>query len=102
MGTHFVFTDSHAYYMWANFYNDLNDLHNIDWQIIQNRNFNRDADDPVKFERYQAEALIHRHLPVEGLLGMVCYNDDVKADLEHEVQKRKLSLSVHVRTGLYF
>lgn len=54
LGLPFLFTDSHAYYMWANFYNELSDLDKIDWSILQNRDFKRDQDDPAKFERYQA------------------------------------------------
>ncbi|WP_323856719.1 type II toxin-antitoxin system toxin DNA ADP-ribosyl transferase DarT [Xenorhabdus doucetiae] len=62
----FIFTDSHAYYMWSNFYSDLADLDKIDWAIIQAKDFKRDPNDPAKFERYQAEALIHNHCPVEA------------------------------------
>lgn len=58
-GLPFLFTDSHAYYRWANFYSDLADLTNIDWPLLQRRDFRFDPDDPAKFERYQAEALIY-------------------------------------------
>lgn len=69
----FIFTDSHAYYMWSNFYSDIADLDKIDWEIIQSKDFKRDPDDPAKFERYQAEALIHNHCPIEALSSL----DDV-------------------------
>jgi hypothetical protein len=58
MGLTYLFTDSHAYYQWANYYNNLNDLDKIDWPLLQSRDFKRDPEDPAKFERYQAEALI--------------------------------------------
>ncbi|WP_299686772.1 DUF4433 domain-containing protein [uncultured Vibrio sp.] len=101
-GIPFVFTDSHAYYMWSSFYDDLSDLDKIDWEIIQKRDFKRDADDPAKFERYQAEALIHNHVPVEALVGMACFSDDVKQYLEQLVQKSGHSLQVVTRPGWYF
>jgi hypothetical protein len=101
-GLPFLFTDSHAYYQWANFYSDLRDLDKIDWALLQRRDFKRDAEDPAKFERYQAEALVHRHLPVAGLKGIVCYTERMKQDIEKEIQDRSLDLSVHVRTGWYF
>ncbi|RZR50516.1 type II toxin-antitoxin system toxin DNA ADP-ribosyl transferase DarT [Vibrio vulnificus] len=101
-GIPFVFTDSHAYYMWSSFYNDLSDLDKIDWEIIQKRDFKRDADDPAKFERYQAEALIHKHVPVEALVGMACFSDDVKQYLEQLIQKSGQSLQVVTRPGWYF
>jgi len=101
-GRPFLFTDSHACYQWSNFYTDLADLNKIDWPLLQARNFRRDPEDPAKFERYQAEALVHRHLPIGGLLGIVCYTDDLKRAIGQKVQERNLSLSVHARTGWYF
>ncbi len=101
-GIPFVFTDSHAYYMWSSFYDDLSDLDKIDWEIIQKRDFKRDADDPAKFERYQAEALIHKHVPVEAFVGMACFSDDVKQYLEQLIQKSGHSLQVVTRPGWYF
>ncbi|NUL20590.1 DUF4433 domain-containing protein, partial [Agrobacterium tumefaciens] len=41
----FVFTNSHAYYQWAEFYTDLSSLNEIDWSILQARDFKRDMDD---------------------------------------------------------
>ncbi|MDX9699074.1 MAG: DUF4433 domain-containing protein [Rhodocyclaceae bacterium] len=102
LGLQFLFTDSHAYYQWANYYADLDDLDKIDWPLLQRRDFKRDAEDPAKFERYQAEALIHRHLPVVGLLGIVCYTEALKQRIGQEIQARNLSLTVHARTGWYF
>jgi len=101
-GLRFLFTDSHAYYQWANFYSDLADLDKIDWPILQQRDFKRDPEDPAKFERYQAEALIHGHVPVTGLLGIVCYTDPLKQRIEQEVRNRSLNLPVYARTGWYF
>ena len=98
----FVYTDMHAYYQWANFYTDLADLDKIDWKILQRRDFKRDPDDPAKFERYQAEALIHKHCPVTGLLGIVCYTDPLKVQIEQQVKAHGLDLTVYARTEWYF
>ena len=97
LGLCYLFTDSHAYYQWANFYSALDDLDKIDWRILQQRDFKRDADDPAKFERYQAEALIHNHLPVAALIGLFCYTEAVKQCIEQEVQTRQIKLPVYVR-----
>lgn len=70
--------------------------------MLQRRDFKRDPDDPAKFERYQAEALIHQHLPITGLLGIVCYTDALKQSIEQEIQARSLSLPVYARTDWYF
>jgi hypothetical protein len=101
-GLPFLFTDSHAYYQWANFYSDLTDLDKIDWPLLQRRDFKRDPEDPARFERYQAEALIHQHVPVSGLRGIVCYTETLKQGIEQQVQARNLNLPVFARTGWYF
>lgn len=102
MNRRFIFTDAHAYPDWTGYYSDLQDLDKIDWPLLQHRDFKRDPDDPRKMERYQAEALIHEHVPVTGLLGIVCYNENVKRRIEHEVQLCQLNLPVHARPGWYF
>jgi hypothetical protein len=102
LGLPFVFTNAHAYPDWTNYYNDLAQLGEIDWGLLQRRDFKRDADDPRKMERYQAEALIHRHLPVQGILGIVCYTDVLKQSIEQAIQARNLKLQVYARTGWYF
>ena len=102
LGLPFLFTDSHAYYRWANYFDDLARLDRIDWPLLQRRDFRRDPDDPAKFERYQAEALVHRHCPLQALLGIVSYTDGVKADIERRMAAQGLALPVHTRPGWYF
>ncbi len=69
----FVFTDRHAYLKAADdaFSSDLADLGRIDFDLLRRRDFSRDPEDPGKIERYQAEALAHRHVPVNALIGIV-------------------------------
>ncbi len=102
IGLKYLFTDSHAYYQWASFYSDPADLDKVDWSLLQRRDFKRDPDDPAKFERYQAEALVHNHLPTQGLLGIVCYTEELKQRIEQEIQARHLNLPVHARPSWYF
>lgn len=101
-GLPFLFTDSHAYYRWATYYDDLAHLDKVDWPLLQARDFKRDPDDPAKFERYQAEALVHRHCPVSGLIGIVCYSEAIKIGVNAQVQAKGLGLQVHSRPGWYF
>jgi len=99
-GRTFLFTDSHACSKLANFYFNLQDLDKIDWPLLQRRDFQRDREDPAKFERYQAEALIHRYLPADELLGIVCYTDEVQQDIAQQLNG--LELRAHVRPKWYF
>lgn len=97
----FVFTDRHAYLMAARFFNDLNDLDKIDWKILQARDFKRDPEDPGKFERYQAEALIHKHIPVTALKGVICYNANQQARVQQLANNVGSSLKVLCNPGWY-
>jgi hypothetical protein len=98
----FLFTDRHAYLNAALYSSDLTHLDRIDWPLLQSRDFKRDGNDPDKVERYQAEALVHRHLPVEALLGIVCYDDSVASAIEAHLKKRGIGLQVAVRPKWYF
>lgn len=102
LGHNFVFTDRHAYVATANYYNNINSLGNIDWALLQNRSFQRDPNDPVKVERYQAEVLVHQHLPVEALMGVVCYTDSLKSVIEEQARQRSLNLNIQTMKGWYF
>jgi len=98
----FVFTDQHAYPAMANYYTDLGDLNKIDWTLLNQKDFHHDPDDPGKKERYQAEALIWKHVPISALLGICSCNADVDANVKAELQNRKLVLQSIVQRGWYF
>jgi len=102
LGIPFVFTDQHAYPLMANYFNDLNDLDQVDWDLLNRRNFKHDPDDPGKKERYQAEALIWKHLPVEGLLGICSHSDAVDQGIKQELAKRKREMQTIVKRDWYF
>ena len=61
MGIKFVFSDRHAYLKTALFSNDLAELDRIIWTTLQQRDFRKE--DADKFEKYQAEALVHKNVP---------------------------------------
>ncbi len=102
LGLPFLFTDSHAYSGLANFYDDLARLDRIDWPLLQRRDFKRDPEDPGKLERYQAEALVYRQVPLAALLGIVCYTDVIRAEIESKMQALGVALPVHTRPNWYF
>lgn len=98
----FVFTDRHAYLEYANFYTDLQHLQDINWTILQNRDFSYSRDYPDNKVRYQAEALIYRNLPIAHLRAIVCYNETAKAEVESHLNRLGISANVYVSPNLYF
>jgi hypothetical protein len=101
-GIRFLFTDRHAYLRYACYYDHLNDLCKIDWTILQNRDFRRDAENPEKTDRYQAEALVHRHLPTSSLLGIACCNTIERNNAQKLAANAGVSLSIISQRGWYF
>ena len=84
------------------YYDDLAHLDQVDWPLLQARDFRRDENDPVKFERYQAEALIHKHCPVSGLIGVVCHSETGKMGAQSQIEANGLNLPIYVRPDWYF
>lgn len=101
-GVPFLFTDQHAYPVYAQFFDNLDELSKIDWKILAAKDFRNDPEDLGKKERYQAEALVHRHVPLSSLIGICCFNEPTKARLEREVADRGVNLDVKVTPTWYF
>jgi hypothetical protein len=97
-----VFTDQHAYPAMANYYTELGDLGEIDWNLLNRRDFQHDPDDPGKKERYQAEALIWKHVPLEAMIGICSSSATIDAYVKGELAKRTLDLKSSVQRNWYF
>ncbi len=102
LGREFVFTNQHAYPPMADYFTDLARLDQIDWPLLQSRDFKHDPDDPGKKERYQAKALIWKHVPLEALQGVCCYTQVVAQQIKAEVERRGLAFKVGVQPSWYF
>jgi len=98
----FVFTNQHAYSVDTEFFSDPEDLKRIDWLLLQSRNFKTDDDDPGKQLRYQAEALVHRHLPLSALRAICCHNSVVKQHLDGLLSDRGQQIDVKTTPTWYF
>lgn len=97
-----LFTDRHAYLATAEFFASPDDLDRIDWNLLRARDFKRDHDDPEKTDRYQAEALVHRSLPVENIDGIVCYNKNIKRTLSDLLEGTDMPVTVSSGRSWYF
>jgi ssDNA thymidine ADP-ribosyltransferase, DarT len=98
----FLFCDRHAYLNAAQFSDSSKDLKRIDWRILQARDFKRDNDDLEKLERYQAEALVHKHLPISALLGVACYDDLTVEAVNKLLDQMDVELKVAPKPEWYF
>jgi ssDNA thymidine ADP-ribosyltransferase, DarT len=101
LGLPFVFTNQHAYPVDTEFFSDPQDLNRIDWALLQSRNFKTDDADPGKQVRYQAEALVHRHVPLHALIGIGCHTGAVKTQVDGLLVARGQQITVKVTPGWY-
>jgi hypothetical protein len=97
-----VFTDRHASAMaaWKATYAEVANL--LDWDILQRHDFSRDDAYPDKRERYQAEALAHRHVPVEALLGIGCCSYAVAEAVSAQVKQVQPAMRIVTRENWFF
>lgn len=102
LGLPFLFTNQHAYPIDTEYFDKVEKLDQVDWAILQNRNFKTDDEDPGKQSRYQAEALIHKFVPLEALTGLGCANAGVQEKLAGLAHERGLTMSVKVTPSWYF
>jgi hypothetical protein len=100
-GLQFVVSDRHAYKL-AEFTAGSAGLARVPWADLQTRKFKRDPENPEPFDRYQAEALVHRCVPLPAILGIACNGQHSQQVLEKELHSRSSKLNVVVRPRWFF
>lgn len=101
-GVETIFSDRHAYLQAACFYSEPESLDRIDWRLLQARDFKRDPNDPGKFERYEAECLARTHVPVPALIGVACFNESAKAQIDRDVAATGVEIDTRILPRWYF
>lgn len=101
-GIAFVFSDRHAFLLWAKFETSLDELVHLPWTYWQRRDFKHDPNRPEKKERYQAEALIHRYMPAEHIDAIVCSDEHVRVHVEGMARGHGERMEVVCRGDWFF
>lgn len=102
VGLPFVFTDRHAVVSYARFYNELDELKNLDWETIKLRYWKNTSDDPGRREKKQAEFLIYNKLPWEQIYGIAVIDDNVGARVESIVNGLQHKPVIKTKREWYF
>ncbi len=96
----FMFSDRHAYLKTAEFSKNLGKLKDmIIWPVLQARNFRKD--DVDRFEKYQAEALVYKHVPLSALIGVACCTTDVRNAAQELADSRNAQLKIVTKPEWY-
>ncbi len=101
-GLDFVFSDGHGIAAFTQWFDDLDDLDKVDWDMAYADYWADTLDDMDRQRRKQAEFLVHRICPwnVINLIGVL--NDDVKGKVEEILDRNNLSTPVEVRRQWYY
>lgn len=97
------FTDGHAKdLMVTEFYNDLNDLNKIHWDVVNLRYWYPIEEFMDRQVRKQAEFLVKFHVPVNCISGIVVLNEARKTFVEEIVTRLGLAIPVRVNPNNQF
>jgi hypothetical protein len=98
----FVFTDGHGTMGFTEFFDEVQFLDQIDWNLMSSQYWYDTEDDPDRKRRRQAEFLVYNNCPLDLLLGLAVRNDSVKMKVESMIELAQLDLNVVVKPEWYF
>jgi hypothetical protein len=97
------FTDGHAKKRISTFYNDLDDLNEVSWDIVAERYWRDTEDDFDKMRKKQAEFLVKNHVPVSCILGIVTYNKETANTVKEILNRLTLDFPIRINpNGNYY
>lgn len=98
----FVFTDGHAIMFYSDFYNSIEDLDQIDWNVMSSRYWNDTNEYPDRKRKRQAEFLVFEYFPVKCITEIGVMNNKVKQEVEKIIINNGLSIPIYVREDWYY
>ena len=90
------FTDGHAKNHLTKFFNNLDQLDNLDWQTIRSQYWYNTEEDYDRKRRKQAEFLVKTHVPTTCICGLIVLNEEQKHRANEITLNLGLELPIHV------
>ncbi len=98
-----VFTDGHAEMApLTDFYNDLDDLDKIDWNVMKSTYWNDTDDDPDRKRRRQAEFLVHEFFPWKLIAGIGVHGQATVERVQEILKKSRHKPDVEIKRAWYY
>lgn len=98
----FVFTDGQAEMATSRFFDDVNKLDEIDWEIMRDKLWRDTPEDGDRKRRRQAEFLVHNNFPVSLIGGIGVISEKVKASVEEILKEIGIKMTVVVKRHWYY
>jgi hypothetical protein len=96
------YTDGHAKTAITEFYNNLVNLCEVDWNMVAERHWRNTEEDFDRMRRKQAEFLVKNQVPVNCIESIVVYNDACKIFVENIINRLGLNIIVRVNPNNNF
>lgn len=96
--TEWAFTDRHAEPPEADYLDDLADLDNLQWEIIESNTWGGDVRRPIK----QAEFLVHDHFPWTGFHAIGVISETVAAEVRGVLATTDQRPAIQVHRDWYY
>ena len=90
------FTDGHAKNKLTTYYNQVNELAHIDWDIVTNKYWSNTPEDPDKMRRKQAEFLVKAHVPTSCLSGVIVHDETAGTKVGQIMNSVGVTLPIHI------
>jgi hypothetical protein len=81
-GSEFVFTNGHGTMAVTDFFDDLDELVEVDWQVMRLQYWNDTPTDPDRKRRRNAEFLVHGSFPWTLVADVVVMTNAIKTKIE--------------------
>jgi hypothetical protein len=101
-GLQFAFTDGHPVTEPKAFFNDLADIGEVDFSIMNGRYWANTPDDPDRMRRRQAEFLVHQRFPWDGVKGIGVLTEETRQWVEHAMSEASHKPPCVIRQGWYY
>lgn len=98
----YVFTDGHSFAALSQFFNDKQDLRQIDWNAVRLKRWYNTEDDPDRKRRKEAECLIYQEMPLSAIIGIGVYNQEAFDYIIKVMSDNKISIPVRIKPEWYY
>ena len=102
LNAQFVFTDGHAYAAFTQFFNDVINLGELDWQAINARKWDITLDDPDRKRRKQAECFVFQELSIEAIEKIAVYNQEAYDYITDVLHRTEKEIPVSIQPTWYY
>jgi hypothetical protein len=92
----FFFTDGQANQHITEHFNNINNLNEVDWEVVNGSDFKKTPEDFDKPRRYQAEFLVHQHVPIDCITRIITYDNTTMNSIKSLLLEVGLKITVEV------